>query len=120
MIRDLRETYEPIEDGPISIAEAVARYGPEAIPKHALDDATHYVATHVGPGNAYVLVALNARYFAEKTKWCLVRDRDTGKQRLMYRCPQDGELIEHPHEHWDDEGVHRTEKASRRRAGAWR
>lgn len=99
--------YLPIEDGPITVREAIDRYGAAAVPLDAMAEPTYYVATHAAVDGSYVLVALNPRYFRERTNWRIVREDGSRHAKIMYRCPQDGALIDHIYEHWSEDGGHK-------------
>lgn len=99
--------YVPIEDGPLEVGVAITRYGAAAIPQMALDDPKYHAITHVSLDGSYTLCALTPRYFAERTSYRLVRDNTTGRLQLLYRCPEDGELLEHVYAHWNGDGTHK-------------
>lgn len=108
-----RETHHPGRpyvrlEQPLDVALAATLFGEDVIPWAARDEPDHYLITHAAVDRSYVLAALNARYFEERTRWRLIHDPEDGRGRLLWRCPMDGQLIYHCDEHWDKDDRHRV------------
>lgn len=84
---------------PISVGEAIARYGPAAVSFQAKDDPEMFLITHVAEDHSWTLDGIAPSWLARHTDWRMVYDEQLQRSRLMFRCPVCATLVEHYAEH---------------------